>query len=291
MINRNLSNLESTPLTEKTLSYVFGQYGADRLIPHIYEESNWHCVPAMSNCVVLDKDCGDFIFDHIARHFPCALDQMRKEDSVLMEGFAKNYINKYCASPRGESYIKKISSDRNLFLGNFALMKISSILKKDYMMIFPVSINDISLKSALPVLESYMMSHGHIPTRASQYTAKAFETLVRRAIFKEGNTLSGYYAMDNVKMKDGWTFKGLNAKGEDAFCVFTRIGKRNSDGVAPQETSMKRISSLDMSQMQQLIPAVADFCKRFKNYLPAIKALSESSKLTENLRRPVGIKH
>ena len=33
------------------------------------------------------------------------------------------------------------------------------------------------------------------------------------------------------------------------------------------------------------------FCKRFKNYLPAIKALSESSKLTENLRRPVGIKH
>lgn len=285
MINRNLSNLESTPLTERTLSYVFGQYGADKLIPHIYEESNWHCAPGTSNCVVLDKECGDLVFDHIARHFPGALDQMRKEDKKLMEGFERSYIKKF------SSDIKKVSSDRNISLGNFALMKIATILKKDYMMIFPDSINDTSMKSALPVLESYMMSHGHIPTRASQYTAKAFETMVRRAIFKEGNALSGYYAMDNVKMKDDWIFKGLNAKGEDAFCVFTRIGKRNSDGVAPQETSMKRISSLDMSQMQQLIPAVADFCKRFKNYLPAIKALSESSKLTENLRRPVGIKH
>ena len=285
MINRNTNQLDSSPLTEKTLSYVFGQYGADKHIPHIYEESNWHCTPATCNCVVLDKDCAEYVYNHLSNHYPSALNDMRTEDPALMESFNRNYIQKY------SSDIKKEPSDKNLSFGNFSLMKISTCLKKDFMMLFPDSINGISLKSALPLLEAYLMSHGKFPNKASKFTALAFSYLVRSAVAREGNSLSGYYRMNDVKMKDGWTFKGINANGAEASCVFSKIGKRNSDGTAPQETVMKKISSLDVHQMQQLICAAKDFCKLFKQYLPAIQKVKEIAKPKVAPKTSTGLKH
>ena len=258
-----LHNIIEGASKKKALSYVFGGYGADEFIPHVYKESNWFCTPARSLCVVLDKECGDYIYEHISRHFPSALEEGHKKDFQMLSSLQRDYIKKY------SSDIRFLSSENDLYLGNLALLRIATCLKRDYLLVFPDGHKDISLRSAMPMVESYLISHGHTPVSASEFTASAFESVAQRAIREEGNVLSGFYAMNNIELANKRKFVGLMAGGTGVNCVIQSIGAKIGE-CNEILTELKRISSLTCQEMQRILPAVSDFCNQFKTYLPSI---------------------
>lgn len=265
MINKKAQTPDlSSGEKNSILRYVFGQYGADQSMPHAHVESNWAVFPGRCDCVVMDKACGEYIFNHIARHYPSSIDKMRGGDPIMEDAFQKYYIQKW------NSDIRREPSAHNLNFGNFALMKISTSLDREYMMIHPDSIRDTSLENSLIRMEQYFISHGLVPDRASVYTAQAVENVMNGALRKNNCPTEGFYTIDTVDLGNGRCYTGLMIREpRNPVPLHT---KSAGMGQIVKDTSMSstRIADLKPDQMQKLLPSVADFVKKFRNDLPNI---------------------
>ena len=263
MINKD-SPIRMSPEEKKAaLEYRFGYWGADKEMPHAYKESHWHVFPENCTCVVLDKNCADMIFSHLASHYPSAVARMKDPDPVMLQAFQKNYIDRHRMD-----FVRE-PSQRDLYLGNFALMKIRTCLPREYLMIYPDMAHGHSLEHALQGLENYMISHGVYPDRASQYTASAVEQMVNRVFFISKEKGYDFDEEDRIRMKDDSVFVGLEASDNGQVSILTQ-----KPGEQPPRTTKRPLGSIKTAEMQRLMPAIKSFCKKYTSSLPKMTANS-----------------
>lgn len=187
MISNKLNNQDNIlSESQSALSYIFGINPSDKFINSFNKEKEGISLAYTdySSCVVIDKACADYIYNHIANYYPGAFQNMCVEDPTVRANFEKNYSERYGLD------VKSLPSDRNLNFNNFVLTKVSSPSKKDeYMMVFPSHLSGDSMKHVLTVLEGYLMSYGQAPEKVSQYTETAFEYFARQSQFFNGKSI------------------------------------------------------------------------------------------------------
>ena len=217
-------------------------------MPHVFQEKNWHVYPALCSRVYLNRNQVDFMYEHIARHFPSALKKMQKMDDSMID-VLKTYSG---FSP----------SDRNLNLGNFAIAKSSSHSEDEYVMVFPDSLSGTDMRNCLTLLETYLMRNGHVPVQVSQYTSKAFSNLVTTALKANGYTAERELSMTPFTMKDRSHFHSLRLNTYDQAEIVT-----HSLIPTPSATKMvlgsRAVSGLGVEDMQRMLPVVKMFCEKF----------------------------
>ncbi|MBQ8482896.1 MAG: hypothetical protein IJ504_01165 [Bacteroidales bacterium] len=260
MINRNAcKEAVASPERDAALSYVFGQYGADRHMPFAYEEMNQSVYPCECCCVVMGKTEGEVFSEHLRRHYRSSL--VNEWSDRMSEAFERYYVRKY------GSDIVRLDSEHNFQFGNLALTRIQTSLDREFMLVSPDPIMEMSLDSTLAMTESYMISHGACPDRASAYTARAFEAVASLAMGREGNGLSGIYAFDRIDMEEGNIFIGLSpAENGRVNCHFQRHLPDSR-----LENTTRSLHALSVKEMQRLLPSVMEFQRKFRPYLPSFE--------------------
>lgn len=264
MINKE-SPIRMSPEERKAaLEYRFGQWGADKSMPHAYKESNWHVFPETCDCLVLDANCANMIYSHLAKHYPSTVAKMRTPDPVMLAAFQKNYVERY-----GMDFVRD-PSQRDLYLGNFALMKVKTCLPREYLLIYPDMAHGHSLEHALQGMERYLISHGHYPDRTSPYTATAVEQVVNRTLFiTKENRFDYDEERLRLKTRDDSVFVGLEASDNGKVNILTQ-----KPGENPPRTTKRPLNSINTAEMQRLMPAIKAFCKKYTSALPKMTANS-----------------
>lgn len=257
---RKLSSLISD--REKILSFKFGEYGADRLIPPTYQEGNVGITPFRCSCVVMKNDCADSIYRHLSIHYSSSIAQMKKRDGTMEESFRKNFKERYCSD------MKLLDDFRNLSFGNFFLHRTQTVLGTDFVMVFPDDIIGMKAKDAIVRLECYLIGNGILPDRASEYTPEALDMMMSHAIRREGDTLSGVYSLKGADIGDGRVMHAVDMKDGHIRCHFRKSVDKGGDVLS--ECMLKEMKP---EQVQRIRPLVEDFRKVFSRN---IRTLSDS---------------
>lgn len=247
--------------------FVTGSYGADKIIPHAYRETNWPCFPGTCACTVLNQECAQYVSEHLNRHFSSSMPLFKRSNPILMDSFMERYVGKFVSN------MKPCPSSMNLSFGNFGLFKIDTPLPDiDYMLIHPDNALHVSLDSVVGMLEEYLVGHGILPDSPSEHTVHAYDKIFRKGMRSNDNHLSGIYMCTPVTMTDGSRLCGYELKDE-VVCHFKKTKGKNHPGFFDIWEAPFR--NMDIKDVALIRPVMKEFVDRFGIYLYRLETMND----------------
>lgn len=233
--------------------HYIGNYGADRLIPHIYEEVNTGVKSDNCTVAVLDKDCAEYIIDHINKFYHNLIPELKAKDDTFIHGFTEHYTQRFA------SRLKIVDSKDNISYGNFGIFRSNEPLKgMTHVLISPYSSLSENIPTFLKSLDRYFFSHGILPSVLTRDNVLSIESAMNSIIARNANSHSGVYKCSNVKLS-----KGL------------LVGYDNGDNgivechVLDNENNLRRyrLSSLSYDDLNCMKPFFREFQSTFQSHL------------------------
>ena len=240
----------------KPTEHIIGNFGADRLIPHIYKEINFGVTPETCTVAVLDNECATYIKDYLKNHYAYMMDEFRKKDEILVGDFYESYKCPFF------SLLDIIDAKDNLSFGNFGLYRSNEPIKgMNHILISPYSSLGCSVDSFVKSLDRYLFERGIVPERITKENIYSIEKAMSHTIARNKNVHSGVYACTPVQ-----TAKGILRGYDNGWNGTVEMYFVTSDS----RYVKCRVTDLTISDLNKMKPFFREFLNQFERFRPHI---------------------